>query len=192
MLLAIWVELKTVVRPYSKPKNSLYGPGMCRKLGPNCGYPQFRVIFAQKLGWCWVVGVNLPKLGSNNPNFTPISPPNCGKIGVKLVLWLGLGVVFHILIGLGLWLGVSKPHFAHPWPEPFSSKDPWALPNFSNSFFNSSTFLWRTHNDGCGSLFRTVISRLKANSASFFLFSQLPLTASILPEDSRQFNNSLQ
>ena len=26
MLLAIWVELKTVVRPYSKPKNSLYGP----------------------------------------------------------------------------------------------------------------------------------------------------------------------
>ena len=88
--------------------------GMCRKLGPNCGYPQFRVIFAQKLGWCWVVGVNLPKLGSNYPNFTPISPPNCGKIGVKLVLWLGLGVVFHILIGLGLWLGVSKPHFAHP------------------------------------------------------------------------------
>ena len=87
---------------------------MCRKLGPNCGYPQFRVIFAQKLGWCWVVGVNLPKLGSNYPNFTPISPPNCGKIGVKLVLWLGLGVVFHILIGLGLWLGVSKPHFAHP------------------------------------------------------------------------------
>ena len=89
-------------------------PGMCRKLGPKCGYPQFRVIFAQKLGWCWVVGVNLPKLGSNYPNFTPISPPNCGKIGVKLVLWLGLGVVLHILIGLGLWLGVSKPHFAHP------------------------------------------------------------------------------
>ena len=87
--------------------------GMCRKLGPNCGYPQFRVIFAQKLGWCWVVGVNLPKLGSNYPNFTPISPPNCGKIGVKLVLWLGLGVVFHILIGLG----VSKPHFAHPWSD---------------------------------------------------------------------------
>ena len=27
-------------------------PEMCRKLGPNCGYPQFRVIFAQKLGWC--------------------------------------------------------------------------------------------------------------------------------------------
>ena len=91
-----------------------FGPGMCRKLGPNCGYPQFRVIFAPKLGWSWVVGVNLPKLGSNNPNFTPISPTNCGKIGVKLVLWLGLGVVFHILIGLGLWLGVSKPHFAHP------------------------------------------------------------------------------
>ena len=37
-------------------------PGMCRKLGPNCEYPQFQVIFAQKLGWCWVVGVNLPKL----------------------------------------------------------------------------------------------------------------------------------
>ena len=87
--------------------------GMSRKFGPNCGYPQFRVIFAQKLGWCWVVGVNLPKLGLNYPNFTPISPPNCGKIGVKLVLWLWLGVVLHILIGLGL--GVSKPHFAHPW-----------------------------------------------------------------------------
>ena len=95
-------------------------------MGPNCGYPQFRVIFAQKLGWCWVVGVNLPKLGSNYPNFTPISPPNCGKIGVKLVLWLGLGVVFHILIGLGLWLGVSKPHFAHPWPTSivFHSNNP--------------------------------------------------------------------
>ena len=63
----------------------LFQPGMSRKLGPNCGYPQFRVIFAQKLGWCWVVGVNLPKLGSNYPNFTPISPPNCGKIGVVVV-----------------------------------------------------------------------------------------------------------
>ena len=88
---------------------------MSRKLGPNCGYPQFRVIFAQKLGWCWVVGVNLRKLGLNNPNLPPILPPNCGKIVVKLVLWLGLGVVLHILIGLGLWLGVSKHHFAHPW-----------------------------------------------------------------------------
>ena len=37
------------------------------------------------------MGVKLPKLGSNYPNFTPISPPICGKIGVKLVLWLGLG-----------------------------------------------------------------------------------------------------
>ena len=29
---------------------------MCRKLGPNWGYPQFRVIFGQKLGWGWVGG----------------------------------------------------------------------------------------------------------------------------------------
>ena len=66
--------------------------------------------FAQKLGWYWVVGVKLSKLGSNYPNFTP----NRGKIGVKLVMLLWLGVVLHILIGLRLWLGVSKPNFAHP------------------------------------------------------------------------------
>ena len=34
----------------------------------------------------------------------------CGQ----LKLGLGLGVVVHGLIGLGLWLGVAKPHFAHP------------------------------------------------------------------------------
>ena len=84
---------------------------MCRKLGPNCGYPQFRVIFAPKLGWCWVVGVNLPKLGSNNPNFTPISPTNCGKIGVKLVLWLGLGVVFSHIDWVGVVVGGVKTSF---------------------------------------------------------------------------------
>ena len=86
---------------------------MSRKLGPNCGYPQSRVIFAQKLGWGWVVGDNLPKLGLNYHNFTP----NCGKIRVKIGVVVGVGVVLHILIGLGLWLGVSKPHFAHPWSE---------------------------------------------------------------------------
>ena len=29
----------------------LFLTGMNRKLGPNWGYPQFRVIFGQKLGW---------------------------------------------------------------------------------------------------------------------------------------------
>ena len=38
------------------------------------------------------------------PQFNP-------TIGIKLVLRLWLGVVLHILIGLG----VLKPHFAHPW-----------------------------------------------------------------------------
>jgi len=85
---------------------------MSRKLGPNCGYPQFRVTFAPKL--VWVVGVNVPKLWSNYHNFTPILPPNCGNIGIKLVLWLWWGVFLQILIGSGLWFGVSKPHFAHP------------------------------------------------------------------------------
>ena len=115
--------LKTLIKtlspsnPTSTINSYLSISGMCRKLGPNCGYPQFRVIFAQKLGWCWVVGVNLWKLGLNNPNLPPILPPNCGKIVVKLVLWLGLGVVLHILIGLGLWLGV-----AHPWFTPSKVK----------------------------------------------------------------------
>ena len=43
--------------------------------------------------------------GQTTQTFAPISPPNCCKICVA--------VVFHILIGLG----VSKPHFAHPWTE---------------------------------------------------------------------------
>ena len=35
---------------------------MNRKLGPNWGYPQFRVIFAQKLGWSWVGGCKFSKI----------------------------------------------------------------------------------------------------------------------------------
>ena len=85
----------------------VFGPGMCRKLDLNCGYPQFRVIFAQKLGWCWVVGVNLPKLGSNYPNFTPISPPNCGKIGVVV----GVGGGFSHIDWVGVVVGGVKTSF---------------------------------------------------------------------------------
>ena len=36
-------------------------------------------------------------------------------------LKLGLGVAVYGLIGLGLWLGVPKPHFAHPWSKSDSS-----------------------------------------------------------------------
>ena len=35
----------------------------------------------------------------------------CGQ----LKFGLGLGVAVHGLIGLGLWLWVPKPHFAHPY-----------------------------------------------------------------------------
>ena len=52
-----------------------------------------------------------------------VAEPKKSQIVKKLVgvvfggcgqLILGLGVAVHGLIGLGLWLGVPKPHFAHP------------------------------------------------------------------------------
>ena len=62
------------------------------------------------------------------------------------------------------------------------------FPKLTISFFNSSTFLWRTRSDGWGSLLLTVLICLRADSASFLLFSQLPLKVSILPRKYRQFN----
>ena len=37
------------------------------------------------------------------------------KVILGFTASVGLGVAVHGLIGLGLWLGVPKPHFAHPW-----------------------------------------------------------------------------
>ena len=45
-------------------------------------------------------------------NWVGVVVGGCGQL--KLGLGLGLGVAVHGLIGLGLWLGVPKPHFAHP------------------------------------------------------------------------------
>ena len=70
---------------------------MCRKLGPNWGYPQFRVIFGQKLGWGWVWGRKFSKIGV--------------KVGVgvaklkKIVVDVGVGVA--ISKKSGLWLGLG-------------------------------------------------------------------------------------
>ena len=52
----------------------IFQPGMSRKLGPNCGYPQFRVIFAQKLGWDWVgvtIFQNWGQITTILPQFDP-------------------------------------------------------------------------------------------------------------------------
>ena len=53
-------------------------------------------------------------LGVSNckENWVGVVVGGCGQL--KLGLGLGLGVAVHGLIGLGLWLGVPKPHFAHP------------------------------------------------------------------------------
>ena len=76
-------------------------------LGTNFDILQKSVIFTF-LPQNWV-GVGLwVSIYQNWGQITPISPPNCGKIGVKLVLWLW--VVFHILIGLVLWLGLAAPN----------------------------------------------------------------------------------
>ena len=72
-------------------------------------------------GWCcgdfheknWVglgVGVSNCK-----KNWVGVVVGGCGQL--KLGLGLGLEVAVHGLIGLGLWLGVPQPHFAHPWQE---------------------------------------------------------------------------
>ena len=71
---------------------------MNRKLGPNWGYPQFRVIFAQKLGWGWVGGCKFSKI--------------VVKVGVgvaklkKIVVDVGVGVAISKKIGLWLRLGM--------------------------------------------------------------------------------------
>ena len=71
--------------------------GMNRKLGPNWGYPQFWVIFAQKLGLGWVGGCNFSKI--------------VVKVGVgvaklkKIVVDVGVGVA--ISKKIGLWLGLG-------------------------------------------------------------------------------------
>ena len=68
----------------------------------------------EKLGCGWCCGVFHEK------NWVGLGVSNCKKNWVGVVvggcgqLKLGLGVSVHDLIGLGLWLGVSKPHFAHP------------------------------------------------------------------------------
>ena len=53
-LLRLYICQKCTLKIPAPPLNYtiwLSVPGMCRKLGPNWGYPQFRVIFGQKLGW---------------------------------------------------------------------------------------------------------------------------------------------
>ena len=49
----------------------------------------------------------------------------CDKL--KLRSGLELGVAVHGLIGLGLWLGITKPHFAHPCYELGSTFNPFRL-----------------------------------------------------------------
>ena len=75
----------------------------------------------EKLGCGWCCGVFQEKnwvglgVGVSNckVNWVCVVVGGCGQL--KLGLGLGLGVFVHGLIGLGLWLGVPKPHFAHPW-----------------------------------------------------------------------------
>ena len=74
----------------------------------------------EKLGCGWCCGVFQEKnwvglgVGVSNckVNWVCVVVGGCGQL--KLGLGLGLGVFVHGLIGLGLWLGVPKPHFAHP------------------------------------------------------------------------------
>ena len=79
-----------------------------QKIGPKLWISPISDHFCPKIGLVLGCGCQFTEIGVKLPQFHP-------QIVVKLVLWLWLGVVLHILIGLGLWLGVSKPHFAHPW-----------------------------------------------------------------------------
>ena len=71
----------------------------------------------EKLGCGWCCGVFQEKnwvglgVGVSNckVNWVCVVVGGCGQLRLEL------GVAVHGLIGLGLWLGVSKPHFAHPW-----------------------------------------------------------------------------
>ena len=52
---------------------------MNRKLGPNWGYPQFQVIFAQKLSWGWVGGCKFSKI---------VVKVGVGVAKLKKIVWL--------------------------------------------------------------------------------------------------------
>ena len=73
--------------------------------------PNFWSFLPNYLAWVglWVT------IFQNYGQITTVLHQFNSKIVVKLVLWLWLRVVPHILIGFWLWLRASKPHFAYPW-----------------------------------------------------------------------------
>ena len=83
---------------------------MNRKLGPNWGYPQFRVIFAQKLGWGWVGGCKFSKIvvkvGVAKLKKIVVDVEVGVTISKKNWAMVGVGEVFGYKIVVLLWLWV--------------------------------------------------------------------------------------
>ena len=85
---------------------------MCKKLGPNWGYPQFRVIFGQKLGWGWVGGCKFSKIvvkvGVGVAKLKKIVVDVEVGVTISKKNWamVGVGDVFGYKIVVLLWLWV--------------------------------------------------------------------------------------